>query len=144
LTEDYRPTCDRRLAAIDDERKMFAECRIENKTVNVNKRTILNDRWISDHFAIIPAPQSPTNLCDGEYKIPNMILERFLWRFFPNREFDIIHRFGQIKEHSFQTEGKISVIRRWSKLMGEMNRKITVSRLPWLIVTESLDKPRLL
>jgi DNA topoisomerase IA len=106
LTDDYGPTRDRRLAAIDNERKIFTQCRTENKIINENQRTIVNHRRISDHFAIIPAPQRPTNLSDGEYKIFNMILKRFLCGFFTNREFDMIHRPVRRKSIHFKQKGR--------------------------------------
>lgn len=93
----------------------FAEEAITNKYVKPNK-LIFNDKKITDHHAIIPTTKLPSNLSEPEFKIYQMVVQRFIGVFFPAAEFHNTKRLSVVEEETFLTEGKILLKPGWKAI----------------------------
>jgi len=120
LPEDYPATVKQTLAAFEthDAYRSFAERVLSEAWVRPNKR-VFNNAKVSDHFAIIPTPQSPKNLTDMELKLYDLIVKRFLAVFFPAAEFLVTTRITRVKTDAFKTEGKVMVNAGWLAVYGK-------------------------
>ncbi|RFC46208.1 MAG: DNA topoisomerase-3 [Verrucomicrobia bacterium] len=90
---------------------------LANGWVRPNKRTFDNTK-VSDHFAIIPTGELPGKLDDVEYKLYQMVLQRFIAVFFPAAEFELTTRITRIAQDAFKTEGKIMLAAGWREVYG--------------------------
>jgi DNA topoisomerase-3 len=85
--------------------------------IRPNKRVFDNSK-ISDHFAIIPTPQTPGHLSEVEAKLYDLVAKRFLAVFFPAAEYLVTTRITRVEEHAFKTEGKVLVEPGWLAIYG--------------------------
>ncbi len=126
LPEDY-------LAVVKDTFKMIAEDDLPGPLqalaehakkglkegyVKPTKRVFDNAK-VSDHFAIIPTLQAPRSLSEAEAKLYDLVVKRFLAVFFPSAEYMVTTRITQVKEHHFQTNGKVLVNPGWLAVYGK-------------------------
>ena len=120
LPEDYIDTLKPTLEAIaeQDAYSVFARQVLKGKWVRANKR-IFDNTKISDHFAIIPTPQSPKALNEVQQKIYDLVTKRFLAVFFPAAEYLITTRITEVSRHHFKTEGKVLVRPGWLAIYGK-------------------------
>ncbi|MCP4338285.1 MAG: DNA topoisomerase III [Desulfobulbaceae bacterium] len=118
LPEDYISTVKDTLKSQSDWKLgKFAIEALENKYVRPNKR-IFNNAKISDHHAIIPTTHLPSDLSEPEFKVYQMVVQRFLAVFFPSAEFQNTKRFSHVQEEIFLTEGKILLKAGWKAIYG--------------------------
>jgi DNA topoisomerase-3 len=119
LPEDYIPVCHETLRNIDSEWEPLAQKVLENNWVRKDKK-IFNNKEISDHFAIIPTPESSAGkkLSPEETKIYDTIVRRFIAVFYPSAEYDVTQRSTQVGPHLFKTEGKVLAIAGWLEVMN--------------------------
>jgi DNA topoisomerase-3 len=103
-------------AAVGDNAKHAAKA-LANGWVRPNKRTFDNTK-VSDHFAIIPTGELPGKLDEVEYKLYNMVLQRFIAVFYPAAEFELTTRITRIEKDAFKTEGKIMLAAGWREVYG--------------------------
>ena len=95
----------------------FAAEALDKNYVRPNLR-IFNNAKISDHHAIIPTTLLPSNLSEPEFKIYQMVTQRFLAVFFPPAEFQNTKRYSRIRKETFLTEGKILLLAGWKAIYG--------------------------
>jgi DNA topoisomerase-3 len=120
LPEDYIPTVK---AVLKEQAKAamllspFAKKILANDWVKPNKR-IFNNAKISDHFAIIPTSQAPTNLDEIETKLYLLVVKRFLAVFYPAAQFEVTTRLTRVAEEAFKVEGKILKDPGWLEIYG--------------------------
>jgi DNA topoisomerase-3 len=93
---------------------------LDKKYVHPNKR-IFNNTKISDHHAIIPTTHLPSDLSEPEFKVYQMVVQRFLAVFFPSAEFQNTKRFSYVQEEVFLTEGKILLKAGWKAIYGNVS-----------------------
>ena len=118
LPEDYIPTIKNTLTSqINWQLGTFARQALDKKYVKANSR-IFNNAKISDHHAIIPTTLLPANLSEPEFKIYQMVVQRFLAVFFPPAEFMNTRRYSHVQEETFLTEGKILLEAGWKAIYG--------------------------
>ncbi|MGM9487950.1 DNA topoisomerase III [Ideonella sp. YS5] len=86
--------------------------------VKPSKR-IFDNAKVSDHFAIIPTLQPPRSLSEAEAKLYDMVVKRFLAVFYPSAEYMVTTRITRVKEHHFQTNGKVLVNPGWLAVYGK-------------------------
>ncbi len=118
LPEDY-------LATVKTTMKMlsattygsFADTILKNDWVKPNKR-IFNNAKVSDHFAIIPTPETPKNLSELEQKLYDMVAKRFLAIFYPAAEFLETVRITRVEQEPFKSVGKVLVNPGWLAVYG--------------------------
>lgn len=118
LPEDYLPNVKKTFA---QQKKwqlgQFAEEAIAKKYIKKNK-LIFNNAKISDHFAIIPTTGLPGKLSEPEFKIYQMIVQRFMAVFFPPAVFHNTRRLSVVDNETFLTEGKILIEPGWKAIYG--------------------------
>ena len=118
LPEDYIATVKNTLKSQSSwQFGAFAKQALEKKYVRPNKR-IFNNAKISDHHAIIPTTLVPANLAEPEFKIYQMVVQRFLAVFFPPAEFQNTRRYSHVQDETFLTEGKILLEAGWKAIYG--------------------------
>ena len=118
LPEDYLPTVRETMEILrGTPYGAFAGRIIDEGWVRPNKR-IFNNAKVSDHFAIIPTPQTPKNLSEPEQKIYDLVTKRFLAVFFPAAEFQITTRITRVVSEPFKSEGKVLVNPGWLAIYG--------------------------
>ncbi len=118
LPEDYINTVKNTLTSqVNWQLGTFARQALDKKYVKANKR-IFNNAKISDHHAIIPTILLPANLTEPEFKIYQMVVQRFLAVFFPPAEFMNTRRYSYVQEETFLTEGKILLEAGWKAIYG--------------------------
>ncbi len=118
LPEDYLGTVLGVLGSLPDQYAPFANQIIKHGWVKPNKR-IFNNAKISDHFAIIPTGTVPKNLSEAEYKVYNLVTQRFLSVFYPAAEYQVTTRITRVEGEAFKTEGKVLVSPGWLAVYGK-------------------------
>jgi len=124
LPEDYLATVRQTIQALSEvdagltaPLSAHAATIVQQQWVKPNKR-IFDNKKVSDHFAIIPTLQIPSNLSDAEAKLYDLVLKRFLAVFFPPAEFRVTTRVTAVNGHSFKTEGRVLVKPGWLAIYG--------------------------
>lgn len=81
-------------------------------------RRVFDNKKVSDHFAIIPTLQIPTDLSDAERKLYDLVVKRFLAIFFPAAEYRLTTRITHVEAYQFRTEGKVLTSPGWLAVYG--------------------------
>jgi DNA topoisomerase-3 len=120
LPEDYIATVKKTMDALTGVKEFapFAKQVLKSGWVKANKRIFDNSK-ISDHFAIIPTPQTPGHLSEPEAKLYDLVVRRFLAVFFPSAEFLQTTRITTVSEQSFRTDGKVLQSPGWLAIYGK-------------------------
>ncbi|MDW7772550.1 MAG: DNA topoisomerase III [Desulfobulbaceae bacterium] len=120
LPEDYLPTVKK---TVTQQQKWqygkFAEEALAKNYIRKNP-LIFNNAKVSDHFAIIPTSVVPGKLSEAEFKIYQMIVQRFLAVFFPPAVFHNTRRLSVVGSDTFLTEGKILLEPGWKAVYGSI------------------------
>ncbi|MBX9704083.1 MAG: topoisomerase C-terminal repeat-containing protein, partial [Silvanigrellaceae bacterium] len=120
LPEDY-------VDNVKDIIKGFAEKLTEYKPVCkkilssglLNKERVFNNKFVSDHFAIIPTGLSPSEKLDGDdARIFDLVLKRFLSAFMPPAVWAKVERLTQVGAQSFRTRVQDLQIPGWREVYG--------------------------
>lgn len=118
LPEDYLPTVKK---TVQSQTKWklgeFAQTALSMNYLQLNKR-IFDNTKISDHHAIIPTTVLPSNLSEPEFKIYQIVTQRFLAVFFPPAIYLNTRRLSFVKNETFLTEGKILKDPGWKVIYG--------------------------
>ncbi len=122
LPEDYGATCRELLGSIQGELSTHAQKALQNNWVDDKNKKIFNNKQISDHFAIIPTSNIPSNLDANEWKIYNLITKRFISVFYPPAQWDVTTRISCLSGHNFKTEGRVLVDPSWLSIYGKDNQ----------------------
>jgi DNA topoisomerase-3 len=131
LPEDYLATVQKTLdmLASDREYAPHAKAVKKNGWVKPNRRIFDNSK-ISDHFAIIPTLQAPGNLNEGERKLYDLVVRRFLAVFHPPAEFLQTTRITRVGEHAFRTDGKVLQKPGWLAVYGRAEQEESATLPP--------------
>lgn len=89
---------------------------------DIDKTRYVNDKAITDHYAIIPTGQGLDNfnrLTEEEKKVYILIARRFLSIFYPAAIYSQLSITTKIKEESFYTSSKICIEEGYLKIIGE-------------------------
>ncbi len=119
LPEDYLPTVTQAMEALSgvDAFSEHAGNILKNGWVKPSRRIFDNSK-VSDHFAIIPTQQAPGQLNEGEQKLYDMVVRRFLAVFHPAAEFMQTTRMTRVGEHQFRTDGRVLHKPGWLAVYG--------------------------
>jgi DNA topoisomerase-3 len=112
LPEDYLGTVKDTLQALGSPYDKHAKKIMQSQWVVPNKR-IFNNAKVSDHFAIIPTPNSTIKLSEIEEKLYRLITQRFLAVFYPAAEYAVTTRITRLGEHAFKAKARF-----WRCLVG--------------------------
>ena len=120
LPEDYLATVKKTMDALTDKKEFapFAKHILKSGWVKPNRRIFDNSK-ISDHFAIIPTLQTPAHLNEGEAKLYDLVVRRFLAVFYPSAEYLQTTRITTVGEAQFKTEGKVLQSPGWLEVYGK-------------------------
>jgi DNA topoisomerase-3 len=139
LPEDYVATVQKTIDVLAGDREYASHAKAVKKNgwVKPNRRIFDNSK-ISDHFAIIPTPQVPGNLNEGERKLYDLVVRRFLAVFHPPAEFLQTTRLTRVAEHIFRTDGKVLQNPGWLAVYGRTSQDENAS-LPPVTQGEKVD-----
>ena len=100
----------------------------EKYSTNLVKTKYVNDKKITDHYAIIPTGQGYENYD----KIPKLhkdvyeiIVKRFLAIFFPPAEYNRIQLTATVENETFHTSGKVCVKQGYLEILKPINKNAT-------------------
>lgn len=147
LPEDYLPTVKKTVQKQTGwQFGEFAQTALSRNYVQLSKR-IFNNNKISDHHAIIPTTKIPSTLSEPEFKIYQMVVQRFLAVFFPPAIFLNTRRLSVVEEETFLTEGKILQEPGWKVIYGAesggKNKNLTPIPSGTDITCRNIDKEEL-
>lgn len=105
LPEDYEPVVNDILKEFSVAPTEFTKaCKKIVKTGLLNKERIFNNDYVSDHFAIIPTGQFPSDKLDGDdARIYNLVLKRFFAAFMPHAVWAKVERITKVGSQHFRT-----------------------------------------
>ncbi len=106
LPEDYEPVCKDILSGFVSKDSMphAKTCSEILKRGLLNKDRIFNNKEISDHFAIIPTGEFPSEPLEGDDgRIFDLVLKRFLAAFMPVAVWAKVERTTFVGKHQFRT-----------------------------------------
>jgi DNA topoisomerase-3 len=133
LPEDYLPSVKKTVQSQTRWKLAeFAQIALTQNYLKLNKR-VFDNKKISDHHAIIPTATVPSNLSEPEFKIYQLVTQRFLAVFFPPAIFFNTRRLSFVKDETFLTEGKILKDPGWKVIYGTeagTNRDKTLVPIP--------------
>ena len=123
LPEDYITTVKETIAGLAEGKGVAKSLAQHAATITKNawvkpNRRIFDNKKVSDHFAIIPTMQVPTELSDAEAKVYDLVVKRFLAIFFPAAEYRKTTRTTVVQGHHFKTEGEVMVSPGWRAVQG--------------------------
>ena len=119
LPEDYVDTVRQTVTVLADTGTYgnVASPLLKNKWIKPNRR-IFDNTKISDHFAIIPTLQAPKHLNEGEQKLYDLVVRRFLAIFYPAAEYLQTTRVTVVGDHRFRTDGRVLQNPGWLAVYG--------------------------
>ena len=123
LPEDYITTVKETIAGLAEGKGVAKSLAPHAATITKNawvkpNRRIFDNKKVSDHFAIIPTMQVPSELSDAEAKVYDLVVKRFLAIFFPAAEYRKTTRTTIVQGHHFKTEGEVMVSPGWRAVQG--------------------------
>lgn len=139
LPEDYLDTARNTLQSLSSgPQGEHAQRVLQNSWVKNDKRIFDNSK-ISDHFAIIPTGQIPSNLSKDEEKIYELIVKRFIAVFHPAAEYSETVRITTVGDEKFKSTGKVKLKEGWRAVYGaEVEDE---SKTPGLVAVAEGEKP---
>ena len=122
LPEDYLPVVKKTFEMLADgghkHLEQYATLALNNNYIKPSKK-IFDNAKVSDHFAIIPTLQSPSNLSEAEFKLYTLVVRRFMAVFYPSAEYQITTRVTTALNYNFKSEGKVLVKPGWLAIYGK-------------------------
>ncbi|MGL5980980.1 MAG: DNA topoisomerase 3 [Phocaeicola sp.] len=103
LSEDIYPKCPTILAGIKPYEAFTAP--LMGKPLLKSKK-VFDNKKVTDHHAIIPTGQNPTNLTDMEKRVFDLIARRFIAAFYPDCKFSTTTIMGEADSIEFKVTGK--------------------------------------
>ena len=103
LSDDIYPKCANILAGLKPYETWTAP--LAGKTLIKSKKVFDNSK-VTDHHAIIPTGQNPTNLTDMEKRVFDLVARRFIAVFYPDCKFTTTTVIGEADGIEFKTTGK--------------------------------------
>lgn len=89
--------------AQNDKTEIGKACARISKNGMLNKDRVFNNKFISDHFAIIPTGERSENLEGDDARIFDLVLRRFISAFMSHAVWARVERISQVGAHSFRT-----------------------------------------
>ncbi len=99
----------------------------EKYSTNLIKTKYVNDKKITDHYAIIPTGQGYDNYdkLPGLHKnVYEIIVKRFLAIFFPPAEYSKIQLTATVENETFHTSGKVCVKQGYLEILKPINKSV--------------------
>ena len=99
----------------------------EKYSTNLIKTKYVNDKKITDHYAIIPTGQGYDNydkLPELHKNVYEIIVKRFLAIFFPPAEYSKIQLTATVENETFHTSGKVCVKQGYLEILKPINKSV--------------------
>src|SRR5699024_3494803 len=125
ITSDIVPTLKDRMEACGiDEYATFAN-KLKHKKFHLPK-SVVNDKEVSDHHAIIPAeePVDLTELGSNERKIYDLVVKRFLAVLSDPFEYEETQITAEVQGDSFSTKENTTIQLGWKEIYGEKKTSV--------------------
>jgi DNA topoisomerase III len=122
LPEDYVPVVKKTFEMLADSgmRHLAPHALVAlNKGYIKPTKRVFDNAKVSDHFAIIPTLEAPSGLSDAEQKLYDLVVRRFMAVFYPSAEYLVTTRLTVVKNHTFQSNGKVLVNPGWLAIFGK-------------------------
>jgi DNA topoisomerase-3 len=122
LPEDYVPVVKKTFEMLADSgmRHLAPHALVAlNKGYIKPTKRVFDNAKVSDHFAIIPTLEAPSGLSDAEQKLYDLVVRRFMAVFYPSAEYMVTTRLTVVKNHTFQSNGKVLVHPGWLAIFGK-------------------------
>ena len=111
----------------DEQVQGYIKKMVEEKySTDLVKTKYVNDKKITDHYAIIPTGQGFENLDklpDLQKQVYNIIVKRFLAIFYPPAEFNKISVTVKVENESFYATGKVCIAQGYLEILGNQKNK---------------------
>lgn len=111
----------------DDEVQAYIKKMIEEKySTDLIKTKYVNDKKITDHYAIIPTGQgfeNFNNLPDLQKNVYKLIVKRFLAVFYPPAEFSKISVTVEVEKETFYASGKVCLKKGYQEILKQIPKK---------------------
>ena len=112
----------------DEEVQGFIKKMVEEKySTDLSKTKYVNDKKITDHYAIIPTGQGFENyngLPELHKQVYKLIVKRFLAVFYPPAEFNKISVTVEVKKETFYANGKVCTKQGYQEILKTNSKKI--------------------
>jgi DNA topoisomerase III len=118
-----------------------AKVALDKGYIKPTKRVFDNAK-VSDHFAIIPTLEAPSGLSDAEQKLYDLVVRRFMAVFYPSAEYLVTTRLTVVKNHTFQSNGKVLVNPGWLAIFGKEAQDENTEGGQNLVAVTANEKPR--
>ncbi len=108
--------------------KMINKMKQEKYPTNLEKTKYVNDKKITDHYAIIPTGQGYENfekLPELQKQIYDVIVRRFLAIFFPPAEYNKIQITINVENETFHTSCKVCAKQGYLEILKPINKQKT-------------------
>ena len=103
LSDDIYPKCPGILRGLRGYEALTAP--LEGRPLTKSKKVFDNSK-VTDHHAIIPTGQPPTNLTDMERRVFDLVARRFIAAFYPDCKFATTTVMGRAADVEFKTSGR--------------------------------------
>lgn len=144
LPEDYVPVVKKTFEMLANSSMRHlaphAKVALDQGYIKPSKR-IFDNAKVSDHFAIIPTLEAPGGLSDAEQKLYDLVVRRFMAVFYPSAEYMVTTRFTVVKNHTFQSSGKVLVNPGWLAIFGKEAQDEHTEGGQNLVAINTGDKP---
>lgn len=111
----------------DDEVQGYIKKMVEEKyPTDLTKTKYVNDKKITDHYAIIPTGQgfeNYNNLPDIQKEVYKIIVKRFLAIFYPPAEFNQINVTIEVEKETFYASGKVCTKKGYREILKQNSKK---------------------
>lgn len=84
-------------------------------------KKVFDNSKVTDHHAIIPTGESPSNLVGDERKLYHLIATRFIAAFYPDCQFMQTTVLGKVENQEFKATGKVITDPGWRKVLQPEN-----------------------
>lgn len=84
-------------------------------------KKVFDNSKVTDHHAIIPTGESPSQLVGDERKLYHLIATRFIAAFYPDCQYMQTTVLGSVEKHEFKATGKVITEPGWRKVLQPEN-----------------------
>lgn len=116
LSDDIYPKCSAILAGMRDYSTLTAP--LAGKKLDKSKR-VFDTSKVTDHHAIIPTGQNPSNLTDMERNVYDLICRHFIAVFYPVCRISTTTVLGAVNKIGFKVSGKQILDPGWRNVFGK-------------------------
>ncbi|WP_300669605.1 DNA topoisomerase III [Desulfoluna sp.] len=115
---------------------------VDPTRIALSNKRVFNDAKLTDHHALIPLKNLPSNATSDEAKIYELVLRRFAAAFHPYCHYENTRIVTGFSDETFQTTGKIILSSGWREAWPVKAKKEEDAHIPPLITGDVAHKKR--